>query len=258
MERRAIVGILLIAVVASTMVTYFMQAASEAPLEVLSREVPADMPFADKTTREFSFGLVLRRPVSSLIIDIDSLHNATSKTGDPTADIRYAVELCTRLCRDVGAPFAQQEINVDGGSGMIYDFSDSFSKLAPRASLLSATTVFSLATIGGEEQAFRGVSDYFPNRNRSLASLTLAKNEVPETYLTMEAGEAQSQGKPTIMEAPDLGRKEFVWNEEDDRFQLRIMVNSIGVPPHDGMLQILRVYADTELEIAEGYVLRKP
>ena len=69
------------------------------------------------------------------------------------------------------------------------------------------------------------------------------------------AGEAAAQGKPSVMEAPLLGRKEYDDNKEDDRLSIRLVVDSIGVPAHKGILELSRVQVDGETEIAQGYLI---
>ena len=256
MERREIVGILLIAIVASTIVTYHIQRGSETPFELLEEKIPGAIPPGEKTIHELTFSLVLRQGVESLIWDFDSLANATSKEGDPIENVERAVETNIGLLDGIGAPYVKVDLDVEGGKGVLYDFSDTFSKLAPETAVLSATTIYSLVEVDGYSWAFRGVSDFFPNRNRSLASLTFSRNEVPETYLTEQAGEAQAQGKPSVMKAPILGRSEYDDVAEDDRISVRLVVNSIGVPGHAGMMQVLRIYANTIPEVSQGYLIR--
>ncbi len=257
MEKKAIAGIVLISVVASTMVTYFIQRGSRTPLDLLEENVPDAMPYGEAMTKEISYSLVLRKNIESLILDLDSLANATDKQGDPTSTVEQAVQICIKLCQGIGAPFVREGVEVEGGDGDLYDFSDAFSRLATKEATLSATTIYAMVQVDERKLAFRGVSDYFFNRNRSLASLTLSKNEEPETYLTMEASEAQSQDKPPIMEAPILGRKEYEASKADDRFSVRLIVNSLGVPEHYGIMEVVRIYADTELRSSRGYFLPK-
>jgi len=255
MEKRAIAGIVLISVVASTMVTYFIQRGSRTPLDLLEENLPEEMPSGEAKIREISYSIVLRKNIESLILDLDCLSNATDKQGDPTSTVDQAVGICVKLCQDIGAPFAHESIEVGGAEGDLYDFSDAFSRLATKDATLAATTLYATIQIDQRKLAFRGVSDFFFNRNRSLASLTLSKNEEPETYLTMEASEAQSQNKPTIMEAPILGKKEYAPNKADDRFSVRLMVNSLGVPAHYGVMEVLRIYADADLQVSRGYLM---
>ena len=254
MERREIAGIILIAVIASTVVTYHLQRASELPFQVLEEKMPEALPAGEETSHEISASLVLRQDVESLIIDFDSLANATSDK-DLTAGVEEAIEICVRLLDAIDAPYDKEDLELDGGQGIMYDFSPAFAGIAPKLATISATTVYSVIEIDGRKNAYRGVSDFFPNRNRSLASITLSKNEVPETYLTEQAGRAQAQGQPSVMEAPLLGRKEFTGNKEDDRVSARLVVSSIGVPGHRGMMQVLRIYADDQVRLSKGYIL---
>jgi hypothetical protein len=121
--------------------------------------------------------------------------------------------------------------------------------------VISSTTVYSIIEKDGMKQAYRGVTDFFSNRNFSLDSITLSKNEVPETYLTQQAGEAQAQGMPSVMEAPLLGRKEYIANAEDDRLSARLVVNSIGVPGHRGVMEVLRLTVDGESQRSQGFII---
>ena len=257
MEKREIIGILLIAVVASTVVTYHLQRASDTAVEMLEEKIPERVPAGEKTTHEISFSMVLRRGVESLILDFDCLFNATAKEGEPIQGVEDAVQIITDLFTDISAPYTVEEIEVDGGSGTLYDFSDAFSVIAPNLSILSSTTVYSIVELDGRKQAFRGVSDFFSNRNFSLDSITLSKNEVPEAYLTEQAGEAQAQGKPSVMDAPILGRKEYQSTSEDDRISARLVVNSIGVGGHNGVMEVLRLTVEGEPHKSQGYLIAK-
>ena len=225
---------------------------------MLEQKVPEAVPPGEKTIHELSFSLLLRHDLESLVWDFDSLFNTTNKEGDPTRTVDQAVETCVKLYREIGAPYLKQEIESDGAKGVLYDFSDAFSRLAPGLATLSATTIYSIIEIDGRKLAYRGVSDFFPNRNRSLASISLSKNEAPEIYMTLEAGEAQAQDRAPVMDAPILGKKEYLDCKADDRFSARFVVNSIGVPRHSGMMEVLRIYVDAELEIAHGYLIPDP
>jgi hypothetical protein len=256
MEKREIAGILLIAVVAATIVTYFMQRASDRPLEILEEKIPDAVPPGEKTNHEFSLSLVLRRDVEALIWDIDCLTNATGKPpDDPTSAVENSIQMLRDFSDAIGAPYVTEEIQVGSGEGTIYDFSQAFSRFAPERAVITSTTVYALIEVDGQRTAFRGVTDYFSNRNFSLASITLSKNEMPETYLTMQAGEAAAQGKPSVMEAPMLGAKEYDDAREDDRLSLRLVIDSIGVPSHEGVLEVSRIWVDGETEIAQGYLI---
>ncbi len=255
MEKREIVGILLIAVVAATVVTYFMQRGSERPLEILEEKIPDAVPSGEKTNHEFSLSVVLRKDIEAVIWDIDCLANATGEPEEPTSEVENTIQTIRSLCDSIGAPYALEEIEVGPGEGTVYDFSEAFLRLAPERAVLTSTTVYALLDIDGQKTAFRGVSDYFSNRNYSLASVTLSKNEMPETYLTMQAGEAAAQGKPSVMEAPLLGMKEYDDAKEDDRLSIRLVIDSIGVPYHEGILEVSRIWVDGDTELAQGYLI---
>jgi hypothetical protein len=253
MERREILGIILIAVVASTVVTYHLQGVSESPFEILEEKIPERIASGQETTHEISASLVLRRDVESLVLDFDNLANATRRQGG-AGGVEEAIEVLVKMLDSVGGTYEKVTIEVEGGEGELYDFSAPFSRLAPKLATLSATTVYSVVEIEGRRTVYRGVSDFQRNRNHSIASISISKNEVPETYLTEQAGEAAAQGKPSVMEAPILGRKEYSSLKEDDRLSIRLVVNSIGVPGHEGMLQALRIYTDAE-QVSKGYLI---
>lgn len=255
MARREIIGILLISVVASTLLTYHLRGGVRTYVELLDLNVPDALPPGAKSTHEFSVSLVARRKIETLVIDLDCLLNATNTEGNPTASVEEAIKTCSAMFDALGAPYTIQEIQLEDGKGTLYDFSSPFSVLAPRLATLSSTTVYCITDTESGKFAYRGVSDFFVNRNRSLASISFSKNEVPETYLTMEAGEAAAQGKPSVMEAPPLGRKEYDGILPDDRLSVRMVIKSIGVPGHSGILETLRIYSDEELRSSHGFVI---
>lgn len=257
MGRKEIIGILLIAVVASTILTYHLQKMSDIPLELLEERIPEAIPPGEKSDHELSISLILRQGLESLILDFDSLCNATRKEGNPTIGVEEAIQTCIIFFDEIDCSYVKEDIDVDGAKGVLYDFSEGFSKLAPRLATLSATTVYCIVEIDDRKLAYRGVSDFFPNRNRSLASITLSKNEVPEIYLTMQAGEANAQNKPSVMEAPMLGQMVYNASDEDDRFSTRLVIRSTGVPIHSGIIEVMRIYADDKLQIAHGYFISK-
>jgi len=255
LARREIIGILLISVVASTLVTYHLRSGVKTDVELLDLNVPDSLPPGAKSTHEFSISLVARREIESAVIDMDCLLNTTSREGDPTASVEEAIKACSTMFDALGAPYEVEDVDLEDGKGTLYDFSSAFSVLAPKLATLSSTTVYCIVETTGGRFAYRGVSDFFVNRNRSLGSISFSKNEVPETYLTLEAGEAKAQGKPSVMEAPLLGRKEYDGVLSDDRLSVRMVINSIGVPGHSGILETLRVYTDRELRISRGFVI---
>lgn len=255
MERIELIGMLLIAVVGSTVVTLLIQGGTDIPLELLEDDFPETIPAGQRSTHEISVSFVLRRPAESLALDFDCLYNVTRKEGEPVEGAVKNTQICLDLLDQIGAPYVQQEIEVDGGEGTLYDLSAAFSVFAPESAVISATTVFCIADVDGSPFAFRGVSDFFRNRNRSLDSIRLSRNEIAKTYLTLEGGQAERGSGNTVMDAPLLGRNEYRDIRQDDRFSARLMVNSIGVPGHLGMMEVLRLYVDGEPEVARGYLI---
>ncbi len=254
MVRRELLGILLISLVASTLLVYYLRRASPTPVDILSLNVPAAIPAGEKSMHEISVGLVMRRKVESLAVDFDCLLNATGED-NRTGEVEESINILRSLLESVGGPYTVDRIQIDGGSGLLYDFSRAFSALAPRPATLSSSTVYCVAEIDRQTFAFRAVSDFFVNRNASISSLTLSRNEVPETYLTTQAGEASAQGKLPIMNAPPLGEKIYNGTRIDDRISVRMLVNSIGVPSHTGILEVLRVYADGNAVMKKGLLI---
>jgi len=255
LERREAVGIVLIAVVASALVTIFIQGESDVPFEVLEERVPEMIPPGSKTTHGLSLGIILRRDVESLTWDFDCLINVTDRDGEPTRTVDRAIGTCVRLCEQIGIPYLRQEIEIEGGRGVLYDFSPAFPELAPGSAVLSATTVYALVEVGGRNVSYRGVSDFFLNREKSLSSISLSRNEKPETYITAEAGQASAMDRPSIMDAPALGTIRYMDNGIDDRFSMGMVINAVGIPVNSGMMEVVRIYADRELRMARGYLI---
>ena len=57
------------------------------------------------------------------------------------------------------------------------------------------------------------------------------------------------------MDAPILGRKEYQSNSEDDRISARLVVNSIGVGGHNGVMEVLRLTVDGKPQKSQGFLI---
>lgn len=248
---------MLIALTASTIVTYHLQSQGEAPLELLEEGFPDSIPPGQKSNHEIKVSLVLRQDLESISLDFDCLRNLTALEGDPISPTVESIRKCVQLFEAIDAPYTVQSINVQGGNGTIYDFSRGFQGFAPTRAVLSSTTVYSRVDKGDKSYIFGGVSDFFFNRNRSLEYISLTRNDDLDFYLTMEAGQAGAEEEQSIMEAPLLGRRRYRNGLEDDRLSARFMVNSIGVPTHQGMMEVMRIFVDGESVIARGYLIQE-
>ncbi len=124
----------------------------------------------------------------------------------------------------------------------MYDFTELVRAANPEADYNVTTTyVWMSQTNGSLSYWYRGISDYFFDRGRTMVDLTITHNDRSDYY-------RQEAGYQDIMEAPAFGEITFRNVELDDRLFVIFMLDGATIPDHNGLLQVIRIYEDSSLE----------
>ncbi len=267
---RSLIGVIGIAIVLSTLITFFI--IGENPKEdvtILRDEFPPRLSTMEQKYA-FVLSMIARKPMEDVTVRYNTLSrvakdnmvylNPNKTTGStPIETIRNLPKIDTLMDQ---ADYLG--VSVDMWNGTVkwknvtqvlefemymYDFTDLVRAVTPNYTALDvrSTYVVWLWSNGTIFSYFEGVSDYFYNRNRTIVDLTITHNDEPEYYRAVS--EIEVAGKyEQIMQAPLYGTVTFEDVKKDDRLFIIYSLKGTTIPGHSGMLQLVRVYRDGELE----------
>ena len=269
---RGFVGVLLIAVVISTMVMGFVTVEkADVGLEVIKNKYPATLKTSVQERHTFVVNVIARRNQEQVKLKFAVLRVSDPPLADPNITTREGVTLddiaaeiapvktCLSAGKSSPVGFERQilEFNYNGTDveALLYDFAEvvAAGKTVPDMSL--APTTFLLWVDEDDElMYFEGSSDFFLNRNETIESLVISYNDQETTYRSAKEVTG-SLDIPTIAEGPALGTVKYEDVKKDDRMYVMFAVNSLSAPAHEGMIQLVRVYGNGELVTFEANVI---
>jgi hypothetical protein len=264
---KSLVGVIGIAIVLSTMITLFIigERAQE-DVTVLRNEFPARLSTMEQKYA-FVLSMIARKPLTEVSVQYNvlsrvALENTTTESTDQETIRANLPKIDSLLIES-----ERMDITPDTWEGRVswrnvtetlefdmfmYDFTDMVKATAPNFTALDVKTTYVvwLWDNGTIFYYFEGVSDFFYNRNRTIVDLTITHNDESEYYRAVS--EIEVEGKyEQIMKAPLLGRVTFTDVEKDDRLFVIYSLKGTTIPSHSGMLQLVRVYRDGEMETFE-------
>lgn len=267
---RSLIGVIGIAIVLSTLITFFIigEHAKE-DVTILRDEFPPRL-----STMEQKYAFVLSMIARKTLEDVTVRYNTLSRVAkdnmvylNPNKTTGSTPIETIRNLPKIDTLMDQAEylgVSVDMWNGTVkwknvtqvlefdmymYDFTDLVRAVTPNYTALDvrSTYVVWLWSNGTIFSYFEGVSDYFYNRNRTIVDLTITHNDEPEYYRAVS--EIEVAGKyEQIMQAPLYGTVTFEDVKKDDRLFIIYSLKGTTIPGHSGMLQLVRVYRDGELE----------
>jgi hypothetical protein len=277
---RSLVGVIGIAIVLSTMITLFIIGErAEEDVTILRNEFPATLSTMEQKYA-FVLSMIARKPLEQVKVKYNILRrvlpenivylDANHTTGDnPSETLMNLAKLHHTLdqANYVGAQPDVWNGTVEWKNATrthtfdmyMYDFTDMVKASAPSDTGLGVTSTYVVwlnQTNGSIFYYFEGISDYFYNRNRTIVDLTITHNDESEYYRAVS--EIEVEGKyEQIMEAPMFGTVTFEEVEKDDRLFVIFSLKGTTVPGHNGMLQLVRVYKNGEMESFRKNYMRR-
>jgi len=276
---RSLVGVIGIAIVLSTMITLFIigEKAKE-DVTILRDEFPSKL-----STMEQKYAFVLSMIARKPLEDVTVKYNILSRVGrdnipfiNPNKTTGANAEETIMNLVKIKSLMDQANylgVGVDEWNGTVewknesktykfdmyfYDFSNVVRAFAPNYTVLDLRTSFAVwlnQSNGSIFYYFEGVPDYFYNRNRTIVDLTITHNDQSQYYRAVSEIEVEGKYKQ-IMEAPLYGTVTFEDVKKDDRLFVIYSLKGTTIPGHGGMLQLVRVYRDSELETLEANYMR--
>ena len=261
---RGFVGVLLIAVVISTVIMGFVTVEkAKTGIEILKNKYPLAIKTAVQERHTFVVNIIARKPYEEVKLKFSCLGkakpvfadvNITKKPGVTLKEIAAQITpIKTCLSAGSSSPvgYAEEnvEVEVNGTTyeALLMDFGEVIAAGQAVSDLSFAPTCYVLWRDGqGNLTYYQGASDFFLKRNESIESLVVSYNDNETTYRSVKEA-AGSLNVPTIADAPRLGTVRFEDVEKDDRMYVMFAVNSLSVPAHTGMMEIIRIYGDGEL-----------
>lgn len=266
---KSLVGVIGIAIVLSTMITLFIigERAQE-DVTILRNEFPARLSTMEQKYA-FVLSMIARKPLTDVTVQYNILSNAgvpedATTEATPEETIRKnlpKIDFMIEETERIGQGYDYWEGTADWKNVTetlefdmhMYDFTDMIRATTPNNTALGVTSTYVvwLWKNGTIFRTFSGVTDFFYNRNRTIVDLTITHNDESEYYRAVS--EIEVEGKyEQIMKAPILGRVTFTEVEKDDRLFVIFSLKGTTIPGHSGMLQLVRVYRDGELETFEA------
>ena len=266
---KSLVGVIGIAIVLSTMITLFIigERAQE-DVTVLRNEFPARLSTMEQKYA-FVLSMIARKPLTEVSVQYNVLSrygvnpNATTESTDEET-IRANLPKIDALLNEAdrlgvepyiweGKAKWKNVTEILEFDMYMYDFSELVKATAPNFTALDVRSTYAvwLWDNGTIFFYFEGVSDFFYNRNRTIVDLTITHNDESDYYRAVS--EIEVEGKyEQIMKAPLMGKVTFTDVEKDDRLFVIYSLKGTTIPGHSGMLQVVRVYRDGELETFEA------
>ncbi len=261
---RGFVGVLLVAVVISTMIMGFVTVEKvKVGIEILKNKYPLAIKTSQQERHTFVINIIARKPYEEVKLKFSCLskakpvladRNITNKPGVTLKEIAAEITpiktcLAAGKTSPVGYEERMVEVEINGTTyeALLLDFGEVIAAGQPVSDLSFAPTAYLLwRDKQGNLTYYQGASDFFVNRNQSIESLVISYNDNETTYRSSKEAVA-SPDIPTVAQAPRLGIVRFQHVKKDDRMYVMFAINSLSVPAHTGMMQVVRVYADGEL-----------
>jgi len=272
---RSLVGVIGIAIVLSTLITLFIigERAKE-DVTILRNEFPAKLS-AMEQKYAFVLSMIARKPLVDVTVKYNTLSRVLRENigfidpNETTGSTALETIMNIVKIKSLMDEAARIGAKVDMWNGTVkwknatkthdmdmymYDFTDVMRASMPNYTVLDTTTTYVVwlnHTNGSVFYYFQGVPDYFYSRNRTIVDLTLTHNEDSKYYRAVS--EIEVEGKyEQIMLAPLYGTVTFEDIKKDDRLFIIYSLKGTTVSNAYGMLQVVRVYRDAELETLEA------
>ena len=264
--RREILGVALIALTASTVLTMFIIGErAESMVELLENTFPAVVSHDQRNT--FSLALIARKPTEVLEIEISSLNRVNTDNIDiemgvfgraGMMSLDYIKSLMY-MAEEAGVDPVEYEMDVEWNRTphdlYVMDFTDVLvpfigdDLLAGYATTGVSTIYAGVFNETGLALLFSGFKDFFPLRNVTITEMSINFNDEKETFKRIkELSPAEiASGVPTLLDAPSSGRLLYEDLEKDDTVRLAFSVDKSTVPYIEN-LELIRIFADAELE----------
>jgi len=272
---RSLIGVIGIAIVLSTLITLFIigERAKE-DVTILRNEFPAKLS-AMEQKYAFVLSMIARKPLVDVTVKYNTLSRVLRENigfidpNETTGSTALETIMNIVKIKSLMDEAARIGAKVDMWNGTVkwknatkthdmdmymYDFTDVMRASMPNYTVLDTTTTYVVwlnHTNGSVFYYFQGVPDYFYSRNRTIVDLTLTHNEDSKYYRAVS--EIEVEGKyEQIMLAPLYGTVTFEDIKKDDRLFIIYSLKGTTVSNAYGMLQVVRVYRDAELETLEA------
>ena len=264
--RREILGVALIALTASTVLTMFIVGErADTMIEVLENTFPEEVRHDQRNT--FSLAVIARKPISILELEVSSLNRINTETIDiemgtfgreGMLSLDFISSMMDLAMKAGSDPIEyEREVTWIRTPHDLYvmDFTDTLLPILDN-SLLAGYSGIGVSTIfagvfneTGLALLFSGFKDYFPRRNITITEMSINFNDEKDTYKRIkELSPAEiASGVPTLLDAPDMGRLTFEDVEKDDTIRLAFSVDKSTAPYREN-LELIRIFADAELE----------
>ncbi len=260
---RGFIGVLLIAVVISTVVMSFVTVERvKTGIEIIKNKYPPSIKSTVQERHTFVVNVIARRPYEEVKIKFSCLRKTVPAFSDPSIlnksdatleDIAAEiapVKACLSAAKaaPVGSDREILQVNVNGSKyeALLYDFGEVIAAGQTISDFSFAPTAYLLwRDKAGNLTYYQGSSDFFQNRNQTMESLVISHNDKETTYRS--AKETGYSDIPTIAEAPMLGTVRYEGVEKDDRMYVMFAINSLSVAAHSGMIEVVRVIGNGEL-----------
>lgn len=276
MDRRLLGVILMALVVSSAAFVSLVGERVEEPIEVLKDEWNLPMGVdgfripSEEGRYAYSLGVVLRDQIQRLELVFMCLENQSSSfpnlvnSSEPglwddfmnlsqigplasTIDLYPYVEE-----RSIRPEVALEAGNIDY-RGVIYDMTQTQISTAPGPVPRTLQAVhLLLRNEEGSTSYYRGVRDFFVDRNRTIIDIMVQFNE----NLTRFAQRTSEQGESVPIEkAPAVGRLQFDDLRKDDQIFVSVAINPAMVPTRKSLLQLVLIFVDGEYHSALSHFM---
>ncbi len=248
MPDRSLVGLLAIALVIATVLTAItFQVKEEEHIRFLARQTPEIMQCGTKDEMYHSFDFMVTEDLPDVVIRCGFLYRPPDRLPwQPWGEVgpgqkEVVTQFLDRLQEEGTEIYDVYEIVEDSGARLeIIDFTDSMAILVGEDLVKEYNTIYALLTDqDGSISFYRGVRDFFFERDHGIIQIECSRRNESTTYSSEATGEP-GEGPRPVSDAP-IGKIHLQDLTAGEKVHVEVAVTGERMPCHHGVMRIIRV-----------------
>jgi len=246
---RRLVGLLGIALVVATVVTgVTFNVREEEKVVMLATQVPEAVQCQTKATLVHSFDFMVAQDLPDVVVRCAFLAKPPESVyGIPWGQAGLAQKQLVQGLLDglegtvAQKPYQTYELTTDTGSELtIVDFTEAMTMLAGEDRVKDFYTIFVIERLpGGNVSFYRGVMDFFFNRDSTIAQISYSGRNMSKTFRSELMGES-AEGYPALSEIPS-GKIRFQNLLAGQKVHVEVTVQTESMLCQEGVFRLLRL-----------------
>lgn len=256
MPDRRLIGLLLIALVVATVVTgVTFNVKEEQKVVMLATKVPEAVQCQTKATLSHSFDFMAAKDLPDVVIRCAFLARPPESVyGLPWSEAGLAQRQLIQGLLDglegrvAVKPYQTYELRMDSGSKLtIVDFTEAMALLAGEERVKDFYTIYAIEEApGGNASFYRGVRDFFFNRDSTIAEIRYSSRNLSKTLRSALMG-MSAGGYPPLSDVPS-GKVRLQNLLAGQKVHFEVTIQTERMLCQEGTLRLLRLDTGYGLE----------